>query len=66
MTQHPSGRPVRIQIVKAYSQVRWPLDGFVTVRLNTVERAGGFGFRLPPEPDDPMHHETRASKLRPK
>ena len=65
MTQHPSGRPVRSRIIKGYSQIRGTLDGFVVSKLNapepsSMELVGGFGFRLPEEPEDPMYLETRA------
>ena len=61
---HPSGRPVRRPKVGIPQQVRWPRTDFVVPRLNNQrdELPGGFGFSLPPEPDDAMYLETRAKK----
>lgn len=63
MTGHPSGRPIRERIIKAYPQPRPWLEGYLCPRLNdapTVELVGGFGFVRPEEPEDPMYLETRA------
>ncbi len=34
---HPSGRPVRVRIVKSHSQPRGTLDGYMVAKLNAEE-----------------------------
>lgn len=63
--QHPSGRPIRDHIVKSAPRPVGTSTGFWNERLNMPTRhdlPGGFGFRLPPEPEDSMWLETRAKR----
>ncbi len=65
MTQrarHPSGRPKREPKRPVTTYVNPPREGYLIDRLNIQRKEGGFGFRLPPEPDDPMYLETWARR----
>ena len=63
---HPSGRPIR-QVKRGIpAKLNWPRDEMVVPRLNhpTRELVGGFGFAVPPEPEDAMTFETRTKRRR--
>ena len=59
---HPSGNPIRHARRGIPSHTHWPREDCVVPRLNHPRRelAGGFGFRIPEEPDDDMYLETWA------
>lgn len=61
--RHPSGKPVR-QPKRGIPHQTWPREGFVLPRLNYPQRdmAGGFGFQLPGDIDEPMYLETWARR----
>ena len=42
----------------------WPREGYLLPRLNYPQRTleGGFGFRVPDEPEDSMYLETRVKR----
>lgn len=61
--RHPSGKPVR-QPKRGIPHPMWPREGYLLPRLNYPQRdlTGGFGFRVPDEPEDSMYLETRTKR----
>jgi hypothetical protein len=59
--KHPSGRPVSKRKFGVSTHVRWPREGFVNGRIGqSLEMAGGFGFRLPEAAHEHLHHVALA------
>lgn len=60
--KHPSGKPQPKARKPVTTYFQPPREGYLIDRLNVQRREGGFGFQMPPEPEDPMYLETWAKR----